>query len=95
MFGEFAVLLGVMLLALALGMPVFLCLALSIITYGAVYWPKVPLEIVVQGFLQGIDNYGLVAIPFFFLVGEILNVEELAAVWSMSPLRWWATCAAA
>ncbi len=74
MFGEFAVLLGVMLLALALGMPVFLCLALSIITYGAVYWPKVPLEIVVQGFLQGIDNYGLVAIPFFFLVGEILNV---------------------
>lgn len=74
MAGEFAVLLGAMLIALALGMPVFLCLALSIVTYGAVYWPKLPPEIIVQGFLQGVDNYGLLAIPFFFLVGEILNV---------------------
>ncbi len=71
--GEFAILLGTMLAAMALGIPVFLCLALSIVAYGAAYWPKLPLEIVAQGFLQGIDNYGLLAIPFFFLVGEILN----------------------
>ncbi|MCL4744419.1 MAG: TRAP transporter large permease [Burkholderiaceae bacterium] len=74
MLGEFTVLLGAMLVALALGMPVFLCLALSIVAYAAVYWPKLPPEIIVQGFLQGVDSYSLLAIPFFFLVGEILNV---------------------
>ena len=77
MLGEFAVLLGAMLVAMALGMPVFLCLMLAILAYGAAYWPKVPLEIAAQGFLQGIDNYGLLAIPFFFLVGEILNAGGL------------------
>src|SRR5690606_2058960 len=77
MLGEIAVLLGTMLIAMALGMPVFLCLMLAILAYGAAYWPKVPLEIAAQGFLQGVDNYGLLAIPFFFLVGEILNAGGL------------------
>lgn len=73
MISEVLVLFGVMLAAMAIGMPIFLSLGLSAAAYVVAFWPKVPLMVIAQGFVQGIDSYSLIAIPFFFLAGEIMN----------------------
>lgn len=73
MIAEVLVLFGGMLLAMAIGVPIFLSLGLSAAAYIVVFWPKVPLMVVAQGFVQGLDSYSLVAIPLFFLAGEIMN----------------------
>ncbi len=73
MIGELAVLFGVMLTGLLIGIPVFLAMATAGAAYTIVFWPKVPTAIVAQGFVQGLDSYNFTAIVFFFLVGEIMN----------------------
>jgi len=73
MIGELVVLFGVLLAALFVGVPVFLSMGLAATAYTIVFWPKVPVDIVAQGFVQGLDNYDFAAIVFFFLVGEIMN----------------------
>jgi len=73
LLAEFGVLFGVMLVTMALGLPIFLALGLSAGAYVVAFWPKVPLMVIAQGFVQGLDSYGIVAIPFFFLAGEVMN----------------------
>lgn len=70
---EFLVLFGVMLLAMAIGVPIFLSLGMSAAAYVLIFWPKVPLMVIAQGFVHGVESYSLVAIPLFFLAGEIMN----------------------
>jgi tripartite ATP-independent transporter DctM subunit len=75
---DLALLFGVMLLAMALGLPVFLSMALSAATYWLVFPAKLPLAIIGQTFAQGIDSYSFAAIPFFFLAGEVMNTGGIS-----------------
>ena len=75
---DLALLFGVMLLAMAVGMPVFLAMALSAAGYWLVFPAKLPLAIIGQTFAQGIDSYTFAAIPFFFLAGEVMNTGGIS-----------------
>jgi len=70
---ELVLLFGVMLVFMALGTPVFISMALAEAAYIVAFWPKVPIMVVAQGFVQGLNNYSFTAIVFFFLAGEIMN----------------------
>ncbi|MEM8569675.1 MAG: TRAP transporter large permease [Pseudomonadota bacterium] len=61
--------LGLALLGVNLVFAILLASALALI----VYREYVPLEIVAQLFLSGIDNFLLLAVGFFFLAGELMN----------------------
>ncbi|MFW5681261.1 MAG: TRAP transporter large permease [Pseudomonadota bacterium] len=68
-------LLGIMLGLAALGVPlVFALLGASVVTL-LVVRPGLPLEVVPQLFVQGIDNFALLAIALFFLAGELMAVS--------------------
>lgn len=73
MIWELALLFGVMLGVLLLGMPIFFAIGLAGAVYALVFAPKVPLMIIGQRFVNGLDSYDFAAIPFFFLAGEIMN----------------------
>jgi tripartite ATP-independent transporter DctM subunit len=65
--------LGTMLSLAALGVPlVFALLAGSLLTL-LVMRPGLPLEVIPQLFVQGMDNFALLAIALFFLAGELMS----------------------
>ncbi|GIX08810.1 TRAP transporter large permease [Elioraea sp.] len=68
-----AVLLGTMLGLAMLGVPlVFALLAASLVSL-LLFRPGVPLEVVPQFFVGGMDNFALLAIALFFLAGELMG----------------------
>lgn len=61
------------LVALLVGVPIGVCLCLSGIVYifatgGTVLFQSFPMQM-----FAGVDSYGLIAIPLFILIGEIMN----------------------
>lgn len=78
MIVELTVLFGVMLLGLGLGVPVFFAMGLASAAYALAFWPKLPVMVIGQGFVQGLDSYNYAAIAFFFLAGEIMNTGGIS-----------------
>jgi tripartite ATP-independent transporter DctM subunit len=65
--------LGTMLSLAAIGVPlVFALLAGSLVTL-LIMRPGLPLEVIPQLFVQGMDNFALLAIALFFLAGELMS----------------------
>ena len=62
-----------MLCAALLGIHLVFALIIASTVTLLVYRPGIPLEVVTQLFLSGIDNFLLLAVGFFFLVGELMN----------------------
>lgn len=58
---------------MALRFPVFLSMMLSCATYGLVFPGKLPIAIIGQGIVNGLNSTNYVAICFYFLLGELLN----------------------
>jgi tripartite ATP-independent transporter DctM subunit len=75
---QFLVLIVPMLGLMAVGVPVFMSMALSAVAYAVVYAPVMPGIVVVQTFVQGLDNIAFTAIPYFFLAGSIMNVGGMS-----------------
>ena len=71
----FAVFLG----ALALGAPVALAMAVAVGAYAAAFAPAMPDIVLIQTFMQGLDNTAFTAIPYFFLAGAIMNLGGMSA----------------
>lgn len=70
---EILILVGVMVGTALVGVPlVFAILIASTVTL-LVYRPGIPLEVVAQLFLSGLDSFLLLAVGFFFLAGELMN----------------------
>lgn len=67
------VLIGSMLLLILLGLPLFLSIGCSALLTIYFFLPDLPLELIPQNLIGGIDSFSLLAIPFFFLAGEIMN----------------------
>ncbi|MEX2644071.1 MAG: TRAP transporter large permease [Acetobacterales bacterium] len=68
-----AALVGTMLCLCALGMPlVFSVLGACFVTL-TIFRPALPLDVMAQFFVNGMDHYALLAVAFFFLAGELMN----------------------
>lgn len=70
---EILILIGVMLGLALLGVHLVFAILIASTTTLLVYRPGIPLEVVTQLFLAGIDNFLLLAVGFFFLAGELMN----------------------
>jgi tripartite ATP-independent transporter DctM subunit len=72
----FAILFGSFGLCIAVGVPVSFALFLaSILT---VLWEGLPLAVVAQQMFNGINAFTLLALPFFFLAGNLMNVGGIS-----------------
>ncbi|MBU2982819.1 TRAP transporter large permease [Lentibacter algarum] len=69
---------GVLLFLVCMGVPVFLSMAGAAVTY-ALVTGTVPSMILAQSLVQGVNSYIFVAIPFFFLAGEIISRAGIGA----------------
>ena len=69
------VLLGSLLALLLLGVPVFAALAISSLIY--IYMAGIPPLIVIQQMFNGIDQFALLAVPFFILAGILMNSARI------------------
>jgi C4-dicarboxylate transporter DctM subunit len=59
-------------LSLVLGLPIAFCLGLTSVV--AVYMMDVPLRLIAQRMFTGMDSFPLMAVPFFVLAGDLMNV---------------------
>ena len=69
-------LLGIFAVLVILRVPITFCLAISAIITGT--YLNVPLEAVVKVMADGVMNFSLLAIPFFIIMGEIMNEGGIA-----------------
>ena len=69
-------LLGSMLLLIALGVPI--AYAIGVASLLAAWWVGIPLEAVLLKVSDGVDNFSLLAIPFFVLAGAIMAEGGIA-----------------
>ena len=67
------ILIGVMLLLAFLGVPLVFSLLGAAIATTWIYRPGLPLEIIPQFYVSGVNHYALIAVAFFFLAGELMN----------------------
>ena len=75
---QLLLLFGLMLLFLFLRFPVFLSLVLASVGYMLAFPGKVPLPVIGQSIISGINNVNFTAIVFYFLLGEIMNSGGLS-----------------
>ena len=86
------VFLGSLLGAMALGIPIAYSLLLSGV---ALMWhlDLYDAQILAQNVINGADSFPLLAVPFFMLAGEIMNVGGLAVASSLWLSHLWVTFA--
>ena len=72
---ELWILFGVLLVTLVIGLP--LPFSLGVASLSALLVMDLPLPIVPQRFIAGIDSFAFMAIPFFLLVGELMNTSGI------------------
>jgi len=70
---QFGLLLGPFLLFLAFGVPVFFSMGLASLVFILCQGGSVPLNVLASALVQGIDSFSFLAIPFFFLAGDLMN----------------------
>lgn len=66
-------LIGSFFVMLFLGIPIAFALCISSILYLVIYCPTIPLIIVAQQMLKGVDSFTLLAIPFFVIAGALMQ----------------------
>ena len=70
---QLGILMGAFLALLALGVPVFFSMGLAALVTILASDGQVPLNVLASALVQGIDSFAFLAIPFFFLAGELMN----------------------
>lgn len=69
---DLVVLVGAFFLLLFLGIPIAFALCISALAYLVLY-SQVPLIIIAQQMLKGVDSFTLMAIPFFVIAGSLMQ----------------------
>ncbi|HWU41361.1 MAG TPA: TRAP transporter large permease [Candidatus Acidoferrum sp.] len=64
---------GSFFLLLVMGMPIVFAMGLSSVAFLALFGQGIPLTVIPHQMVAGVDNFPLLAIPFFFLAGELMN----------------------
>lgn len=70
-----AILLGSFFGLIILRIPIAFCLGISSVLTG--FYLQVPLAMLAQGMVRGINSFSLMAIPFFILSGEIMSLGSI------------------
>ncbi|MGL4325519.1 MAG: TRAP transporter large permease [Beijerinckiaceae bacterium] len=73
-----AILMGVFLLLITIGLPIAFAMALGAVATIASH-PSLPYSVFINRALIGADSYSLLAIPFFILAGNIMNVGGITS----------------
>jgi len=60
-----------MFLLMALGMPLFLAMGLTCLVTALIY--DLPLMILAKSYVTGLSSYDFLALPFYFLAGDLMN----------------------
>jgi len=71
------VLFGAFFLLLLAGMPVVFAMGLASAAFLVLIGGGIPLTVIPHQMVAGIDNFPLLAIPFFFLAGELMNAAGI------------------
>jgi TRAP-type mannitol/chloroaromatic compound transport system permease large subunit len=61
---------------LLIGVPVAFCIGLAALV-AMLVWGKVSLVLIPQRMFTGVDNFVLMAIPFFMLAGELMGTSGI------------------
>ncbi|MDB5872094.1 MAG: hypothetical protein JWQ07_1536 [Ramlibacter sp.] len=69
----FALLMGAFLAFALVGVPVFFAMGLASLVFILFTGGAVPLNVLASSMVQGIDSFAFLAIPFFFLAGDLMN----------------------
>ena len=72
------VLFGVMFLFLCLRFPVFISLGMAIAGVFFLFPGTIPVAVIGQGLISGMNSYNFCAILFYFLLGEIMNYGSMS-----------------
>jgi len=59
-----------------LGMEIFISIGVATMAYLLIF-TDTPVTLVATSMIKGIDNYSLLAIPFFILAGELMNISGM------------------
>ncbi len=68
---QLIVLLVPMFILMALGMPLFLSMGVTCLLTAFIY--DLPLMIIAKSFVTGLSSYDFLALPFYFLAGDLMN----------------------
>jgi tripartite ATP-independent transporter DctM subunit len=69
---QLALLIVPMFILMALGLPIFLAMGITSLIYVFAY--DLPMMILAKSFVRGLQSYDFLALPFYFLAGELMNV---------------------
>ncbi len=72
-----SVLFGSFFLFLVIGMPIVFAMGLSTVVFLVLFGHGLPLTVIPHQMVAGVDNFPLLAIPFFFLAGELMNATGI------------------
>jgi C4-dicarboxylate transporter DctM subunit len=72
-----AVLFGTFFVLLLAGMPIVFAMGLASAVFLVLAGGGIPLMVIPHQMIAGIDNFPLLAIPFFFLAGELMNAAGI------------------
>lgn len=78
MIAKSLVLFGIMFLFLCLRFPVFAALGMAVGGIFFLFPGTLPVAVIGQGFISGMNSYNFCAILFYFLLGEIMNYGSLS-----------------
>lgn len=69
----FGLLMAVFMVLAVIGVPVFFAMGLASLVFVLFTQGAVPLNVLASSMVQGMDSFAFLAIPFFFLAGELMN----------------------
>jgi len=76
-FIQLMVLLFPMFLLMVLGVPIFLAMGVTCLAFILAF--DLPITILAQSYVRGLANYDFLALPFFFLAGDLMNTGGITA----------------
>ncbi|MGM0703591.1 MAG: TRAP transporter large permease [Pseudomonadota bacterium] len=68
--------LGILFASIAIGLPIAFGLGIAAVVLAVI--SDIPLSILIEQSLRGVNNFPLLAIPFFILVGEVMSAGGIA-----------------
>ena len=74
---QLVTLFGVFFIAMFIQLPVFLAIALATVTFSLIFSEMSPV-VLIQSLTRGLDNPAFTAIPYFFLLGSIMNAGGMS-----------------
>lgn len=69
----FGLLMAVFMVLAVIGVPVFFAMGLASLVFVLFTDGAVPVSVLASALVQGVDSFSFLAIPFFFLAGELMN----------------------